>query len=191
MAEGDPLADGLGGPCRRGQARLEFDIDGLLGVAHEDADRVCGPVAGEGENLLDDPVGRQVDAAGQRARLSADPQVDWLAVVPGSFDQGVQLGQPGLGLQLAVERAAAKDTEDVAHLVQGIPAGRFDGADRIKGAAGGARESPGGGLRLDHHGGDQLGDLVLKLAGEAGALFGDGQLGALLALGPQAAGGGP
>ena len=75
------------------------------------------------------------------------------------------------------------------HLVQSAPAGQFNGADRIHGEAGCLSKDLGGRLSLDNHGGHQLSDLALQVASEAGALFGDGELGTLLSLGPEAIGG--
>jgi hypothetical protein len=81
-----------------------------------------------------------------------------------------------------------KDAEDVAGLVQGVAAGGLDGGDGVEGAVYVVGERIGRGLSLDHHGHDQLRDLVLEVAGEAGALFGDGQVGALIAFGLEAGG---
>jgi hypothetical protein len=135
---------------------------------------------GVGERLLDDPVGRQVDPGRQRLLGALDHQLDPEPGPPDLLDQRRHLGQAGLGGEAGgLVAVAPQHPEQPAHLDQGLAPG---GRDRLEGAGRPGRfgrHRHRAGLGLHHHHADVVGDHVVQLAGDPGALGGHRPAGVL------------
>ena len=113
------------------------DLDGQLvvPVAEQDPARAgAGVLDHVGQRLLDDPVGRQVDARGQVARLAVARHVDPHARARGPGDQPVQVGQPGRGVQRRSRPAGGRRRARLGPGT-GAGAGTQHRADRRSGTA--------------------------------------------------------
>jgi hypothetical protein len=72
-------------------AARDVDLHAVAAEAHDHGDRTRLAGAVLGERLLDDTVGGQVDAGGQRARIAFQAELDGAAVLAQPLDQRVQL----------------------------------------------------------------------------------------------------
>jgi hypothetical protein len=135
-----------------------------------------------GERLLHDPISRQVDAGCDRARLALDPQVDGHPRLADLRGEVVEIAQARLRCERELVVVAAQHAEQPSHLGHRRAAGVLDRLQH------GARLRPlvtdraPFAARLHHHHRDVVGDDVVELASDPRPLFGDGELGVLLAL---------
>ena len=123
----------------------------------------------------DEPVERDVDAGRQVARDRPRRRSARAARRrgPGRRARG-SWATPGWGSERVRRRRAAQQAEHAAELGDRLLPGVLDGAQRLPRAVRIAVEQVLGGAGLDHHDADAVGDDVVQLAGDPGALGGDG-----------------
>ena len=117
------------------------DLDDQLRVGVVRADDRGGTGAavlhGVGERLLDDAVGGELDAVGERTDRPGDPQLDGSPGVADPGGQGGQVAEAGLRGEFGFGAGrAADDTEQAAGLGQGAAPGRDDRIQRLGGFGG-------------------------------------------------------
>ena len=136
---------------------------GIVGHDHVGASgaRVLDHV---GEPLLDDPVGAPADLGGQLGGFSSGAQGDVEAGAGQPLDQPGQVRQAGRrGRRLLGPQQA----EHPVQVVQGPPAGRLDGQQRVTRALRVAVEHRSGRTGLQHHQAHAVSHNVVQLAGDA------------------------
>ena len=146
-------------------------------MAHPDDGGAAGGVLeGVRQGLLHDPVGHQLGAAGRLRRRALLGELHRLPGPAGPLHQRRQPvdgpgRRPGPGAVVGVEQF-----EQVAQVGDRPPAGVGDGGQRLVQAVGRRGQVPRG-LGLHDHRRHMVGDHVVELAGDAGALGGAGVLG--------------
>ena len=162
----------------------DLDLEVAHAVAHGH-DRAPGPGVAQavGQALLDDAVGGEVHAGGELDRLALDLQVGLQARVVRAVEQGVEVGERGLGRERGLLLGAAQHAEQPAHLHQRGAAGLLDGGEGVARGLAVVVDHAARGAGLDDHEAHGVRDHVVELARDAGALLHHCAGGALLALG--------
>src|SRR5205814_98030 len=112
-------------------------------------------------------VQAEVDAGRKRPRLTVHVQLYRLTALARALDKGMDLGDAGLRLASSWIVAVAQDSEEAAHLGEGLAARVLDRADRDVSSLGVADEQAAGALGLNDHPRDAAcGDRV-QLAGDS------------------------
>jgi hypothetical protein len=130
------------------------------------------------ERLLDHPVGREVDARGERGLLALDLELDRQAGRPCARDEVADVGERGLRSQRQLLVVAAQHAEQVPDLGERLAAGRLDRREGALGHVGLLAHEPFGGAGLADHRRDRRADHVVELPGDPRALLCDGGAGA-------------
>ena len=147
----------------RGVGVVELDVHGR-------ARRVAPRV---GQRLLDDPVGRELQARLQRDDLAGhdEPGAGATGGVARSVDQVDKVAQPRLwcshGDRVGV---LPQHAEQPSHLAEGLTCGLADGGQPLRALGWHARRRQPGRLGLDRDHRDVVGDHVVELAGDPGPL---------------------
>jgi hypothetical protein len=134
---------------------------------------------GVAERLLHDPVGRQLHARRERARLPGHGHGGREPGPAGAVDQLAEVPETRLRRALGGLGVAAQHPEQAAHLVERLAGGLADGGEVAHAVLGQPADPVGGGLGLDRDHGHVVGDDVVQLAGDPGALLQDGPAGLL------------
>jgi hypothetical protein len=137
-----------------------------------------------GEGFLHDPVGRQVHPRRQRHAFALGLELDRQAGVADLREELVQAGQGRLRLQRWWLVGLADDAQQAAQLDQGLAAGVLDGAQHLLGRRVVLAEDAALGGCLDHDHAQAVGDHVVQLPRDPGALVSDraARLGLLVVL---------
>jgi hypothetical protein len=151
------------------------ELERLGGEAHGHLD--ARSVGERLQQLLDDPVGRQLDAGRQRLWVALDLQARARALR--AHEQRLQVRERGLGRHRRIAVVVAQHADDRAHLVERAPALLLDLGQRGSGGPGirGLRAALG---QLGERAESALEQLV-ELGGQARALGGDLQPAAFIA----------
>jgi hypothetical protein len=170
------------GPGRRGAVVAHGDLQRVRAVRQGDA-RGCtaGVLDDVGQRLLDDPVGRQLDARRQVAHLAVDAELGRQAVRAHLANQLGQVVQGRLRQQVRA-RVLAQHRHHPAHLVERAAADPLDRAEHLAGVVLPVGQHPPLGAGLHHHRRHVVTDHVVQLAGDPLALADDGLAGGHLAL---------
>jgi hypothetical protein len=105
----------------------DLDLDRSRPVADNDVHpRRTGVLDDVRERLLQDSVGRDIDAWREGCPLTFNLQLDGHAGIPQRLDQGVDLVETGPWRQRKPFALLAEDAEQPAHLRKGLPASAFD-----------------------------------------------------------------
>ena len=128
-----------------------------------------------GQRLLHDPVGREVDAGRQRARLALDRERDVDARAAGALDQPGTSRTPGAGASSGASSPCGRSTSSMRCI--SVSASRPIVAICAPAASRSAPSSAPERLRLHDHQADAVGDDVVELARDPHALRGDRLLG--------------
>src|SRR5439155_21880061 len=144
---------------------LEFEL--AASVAEND-DGVAGVCVLEHvrQRLLDDPVGREVEAGRKRLRLTLHPQLRLDSGGTRLLKEPSEIGEPWLRRERGIAVALAQATEQPPHLDQRAPRSVLD---RFHGSAGELRvdrERALGCVGLDRDHTDAVSDLHVELAGD-------------------------
>ncbi len=138
-----------------------------------------------GQPLLDDAVRGEVDRARERERLALDVEPDGQAGSADLVRERLEPVEPGLRRELDLVPVLAHGLEEAAHLDERGAAGLLDALERLA-----VLIELGGKLvpyrsGLEDHDADRVGDDVVQLARDPGALLGhrDPRRGVALALG--------
>ena len=135
---------------------------------------------GVAERLLDDPVGRQLHPGGQRSR--GVPVTSTATVRPAASAVGDQLVQPvqgGLGRVVLGGLVGPQHPDHPPQLPQPLGGRGPDGGEAPGQLLGGLRDPVGRGLGLDGDDRHVVGDHVVQLARDPGALLQQGPPGPL------------
>ena len=127
-----------------------------------------------GEALLDDPVGGEVDALGERKRLAVDVELDR---EPGAADlahQRVEAVEPGLGRQLEPSPSRRITASSRRISVRAARPACSTPLQRVAVLGAGVGELVPDGADLQHHHADGVRDDVVQLPRDPRALIGDG-----------------
>ena len=181
--DGDALAQAEQ-PAVLGQAVVDHLDAHLAGdVGHADA-RAHGlpALARAPQRLLHEPVGRQVDARGERHGLAVDPQLDVQAGRARALDQRAHVRKARLRREPQLLVLAAQHAEQPAQLGQRLAAGVLDDRERRLGALRVALRHPPRGARLHGHRAERVRDHVVEVAGDPRALLERGGVGGRVAL---------
>jgi hypothetical protein len=122
------------------------------------------------ERLLDDAKRGGVDAGRQVDRVAAHLELDGQPARAHARHQRADPLQRGLRGQRQLLVAAAQDAEQAAQLAERLAAGVLDRGDGGAGALGVGRHGALGSRGLDEHHRDVVGDDVVQLARDSGAL---------------------
>ena len=133
------------------------------------------------ERLLHDPVGGELESRGERPRIALDRERHLEAARANLLGEFGDLAQAGLRRARGRGRVGAEDAEQPAHLGQRLAA---RGRDRVEHGRRRVRRIDAASQRpgLHDHQTDVVGDHVVQLARDAGALVDRGLGGELLAL---------
>ncbi len=142
--------------------------------------RVLGP-----QGFLEDPVDPQVNARRQGVGFPFDAQLDRPSRASGALDRGRRSARPRVAVSRSREPHRRGEAPRRGRLMSAsaLSAGLLDRGHRPLGPRGVAGEHHLGGLRLDHHRAHVCGHEGVQLAGDPGALIGDGKAGAAVAFG--------
>jgi hypothetical protein len=125
------------------------------------------------ERLLDEAVGRQVDALRQLGRLALEAQLGREAGLAGLRDELLDVLEARLRHERRGLLGAAEHADEAAHLREGRAAGLLDRAQRLALARLVVAEQPAHGRRLDGHHAHRVADDVVELARDPRALLRD------------------
>jgi hypothetical protein len=166
----------------------KVQLKALLAEAQRYSNEPSGLLANTLQRFLDDPVASEIDSGWQRPWLTKDSQLDWLAPLPFSLDESVDLIQAGLRLELTDIVDAAQDAEHPAHLREYLAASVFGGAHRCVGSYWVEVEQAPGRFCLDDHRSNTLSHHGMELTSDPRAFTGDNQTGTVFAFGSQTSG---
>jgi hypothetical protein len=126
------------------------------------------------QRLLDDAVGRELDAQRQGTPLAFDPEAHGEPGVVHGRDELLELVKPRLRREPELLARVSQQPDEAAHLHEGVPARLLDGADRLERGFRASLQDFLRGTRLHHHHRDRVRDHIVELAGDACALVGHG-----------------
>src|SRR2546422_2488914 len=173
----------LSGEPHRG-CTVVLDLEDAVGQAVGDrypGRRGPGMPDHVGERLLDDPVGRQVDARREVARLAGNIEADFNAGRRRARNDTLELGQSGRWRSRLRAIALTQQAERRAQLLECFLAGLVDRDESAPGLVRIAIEqvSPDTGLDADHR--DPMGQDIVQLARDSNALLTSPPVGLVLA----------
>ena len=139
-----------------------------------------------GQTLLDDPVGRQVQPAGQDGQVAAGTHVDLHSRLTDLCNQVAEFSQARLGCQGQLAVALAEQAQQAAQLGHGLPPGLLDRFECLRGGVAARPEHPPLGRGLNHDDAQAVRDDIVQFAGDPGSFGGHcpGGQGFLLAFQP-------
>ena len=160
----------------------DLELDLAVAVADEDL-RLVGARVLERvrQALLDEPVGRQVDAGRKLRGLALDPQLDRQPGLPNLLDELVEVLEARLRGERGRLLGPAQDADEAAHLGQRLAAGLLDDLERLALLLLLGPQEPPDRRRLDGHDADAVADDVVQLTREPCPFLRDRLARALLA----------
>ena len=134
--------------------------------------RAPGRLERAGERLLDDAIGREVDAGRERRVLAADVELDRQARRAHARDEVGEMGERRLRRERELLVLAAQHPEQRPDLAERLAPGVLHGSERQLGVVGPRAREPLRGRRLGDHRGQRVADQVVELARDPRALGG-------------------
>ena len=168
-----------------GPAPVVGDLDLQLVVEIPNRDqgtRRTGVLDHVGERLLDDPVRGEVERLRKRDPLALHGKLDGQPARPRLLDQPVQVVDPGLRRQRPLVILARSTPSERRMSASAVARRPLDRLQRLAGALGIALEDPARPFCLHDDHPDAVGDDVVELARDAGALVAHGDTSSLLLL---------
>ena len=123
-----------------------------------------------GQGLLDNPVGRHLDARGKRVRRPFKTELDRHARAPHLLQHHGEFAQRRRGLRLQLLGRAAQHAEKPAQLGQRLPRRVADDLHGVPGLGRMAGQQRRRRLGLDGHQADVMGHYIVQLPGDPGPL---------------------
>ena len=142
--------------------------------AHARARGLPAGAATRSEALLENPVGREVEARGKVDWVAVDAEIDLEARVPGLLDEPVEVVQPRSGGTRRGVVAVSEHAEHAPHLGQRLASDPLDHEERLALALLVRRQEPPHSRGLHDHHADRVRDHVVQLAGDPRSLVCDG-----------------